>query len=124
MTDDQRTERSIDLAKTPPDTGYIQELRRKWSDDHILGTSSISTEVFMLLPFGLDLLYSGCKLAKNGWGEGNPFDEIMPANPDDWPASATAQEYTQKVSDMGRGLTRCEVSALKEVISKEQATAR
>ena len=123
MTDAKTTGRSIDLTKTPPDTGYIRELRRKWSDDHILGTDSIRTDAFMLLPFGLDLLYSGYKLAKNGWGAGNPFDEIMPANPDDWTASATAQEYTQKVSDMGRGLARCEVSALREIVSKERNTA-
>lgn len=123
MTDNQSAGRSIDLTKTPPDDGYIKELRRKWSDDHILGTDSINTWAFMLLPFGLDLLYSGYKLAKHGWGEGNPFDEIMPANPNDWTASATALEYTQKVSAMGRGLTRCEVSALRENISRERDTA-
>lgn len=123
MTDNQSAGRSIDLTKTPPDAGYIKELRRKWSDEHILGTDSISMGAFMLLPFGLDLLYSGYKLAKNGWGEGNPFDEIMPANPDDWTASATAHEYTQKVSAMGRGLARWEVSALREIVSKERDTA-
>ncbi|WP_338333654.1 hypothetical protein [Acetobacter sp. LMG 32666] len=123
MNDKQAIWPSIDLTKFPPDADYIENLRRKWSDDHILGTDSISTSTFLLLPFGLDLLYTGYKLAKNGWGEGNPFDEIMPADPNAWTACVTAQAYTQKVSAIGRGLVRCEVSALREIINKERDTA-